>query len=313
MPECERVGRERVYLDFLKQIHQSVAANGRTMQFWGDIILHAPQLIEELPKDVIALEWGYEANHPFDEHCAAFAKSGVPHYVCPGTSSWLSIGGRTDNMIANLRSAAESGLKHGAIGYLNTDWGDLGHWQYLSTSYAGFAIGAAYAWCYDANRSLNLPRALDAHVFQDAAGVLGSLVLDLGNLYRVMGDEKRHNSTLLFWLLRKDEDRPTTLTNAALLADVHIEPFERAEAAIDSAVARASAARSARADAAIIQAELANSAALSRHACTIGRRLLKGDASTSIATPGPLLDAHRQLWLARNRVGGLQDSTRWFA
>jgi len=30
------------------------------MQFWGDIILHYPELIKELPSDVIALNWGYE-------------------------------------------------------------------------------------------------------------------------------------------------------------------------------------------------------------------------------------------------------------
>ena len=39
---------------------------------------------------------------------------------------------------------AENGLKHGAVGYLNTDWGDRGHWQVLPVSYLGFAAGAAY-------------------------------------------------------------------------------------------------------------------------------------------------------------------------
>ena len=67
------------------------------MQFWGDIILHKPELIPELPKDVIALNWGYDADHPFEKETRAFADAGVPFYVCPGTSSWLSISGRTDN------------------------------------------------------------------------------------------------------------------------------------------------------------------------------------------------------------------------
>ena len=45
---CESKGKGRVYLDFLKQIHREVSARGRTMMFWGDIILKYPKLIPEL-------------------------------------------------------------------------------------------------------------------------------------------------------------------------------------------------------------------------------------------------------------------------
>src|SRR5688572_30407109 len=63
--EVERRGKERVYLDFVLKVYDAVKRRGRTMQFWGDIILHKPELIPDLPKDLIALNWGYEANHPF--------------------------------------------------------------------------------------------------------------------------------------------------------------------------------------------------------------------------------------------------------
>lgn len=305
--DCDRVGRERVYLDFLRQIHAGVREHGRVMQFWGDIILHAPQLISELPADgLIALEWGYEAGHPFDEHCAAFARSGVPHYVCPGTSSWCSITGRTDNMRANVRQSAAAGLKHGAIGFLNTDWGDLGHWQYWPISYAGLAYGAAVSWCGATNADAGLAAQLDAHVFRDAAGVMGRVALDLGRVNVAMGDVGRHNSTLLFWMLRKDEDRPATLTNDALLEGVVDDRFDEAEAAIAQAIAPLASAKMDRADAAIVRDEFANAAALLHDACRIGR----GDAEHVDPKHAP---EHRRLWLARNRPGGLEDSIRWFA
>ena len=124
---AEEVGVGRLYLDFLLKIHREVRARGRTMQFWGDIITNYPELVRELPRDAVALEWGYEADHPFDDHGALFAASGVPFYVCPGTSTWNSLVGRTANAVENLRNAARSGLKHGAVGYLITDWGDNGH------------------------------------------------------------------------------------------------------------------------------------------------------------------------------------------
>lgn len=67
---------------------------------------------------------------------------------------------RTDNALGNLRRAAEHGLKYHAVGYLNTDWGDNGHWQALPVSYLGFVYGAGVSWCYEANVNLDVPAVL---------------------------------------------------------------------------------------------------------------------------------------------------------
>ena len=75
-----------------------------------------------------------------------FAKSKIPFYVCPGTSTWQTLIGRHDNALANLRAAAKAGRKHGAIGYLITDWGDGGHPQPLAVSYLPLLAGASLAW-----------------------------------------------------------------------------------------------------------------------------------------------------------------------
>ncbi|MGC8805527.1 MAG: beta-N-acetylhexosaminidase, partial [Candidatus Ratteibacteria bacterium] len=144
-------GEGRVYLEFLLKIYQLVKKHGKTMQFWGDIIQRHPELISELPEDVIVLEWGYEAEHPFEQRCRNIARTGIPFYVCPGTSSWNSIAGRTENCLGNLVNAAKNGIRFGAIGMLNTDWGDNGHWQYLPVSYIGFGYGAGVSWCFSSN------------------------------------------------------------------------------------------------------------------------------------------------------------------
>jgi hexosaminidase len=39
---CATRGKGRIYLDFLQQVHARVTQHGRTMHFWGDIILHHP-------------------------------------------------------------------------------------------------------------------------------------------------------------------------------------------------------------------------------------------------------------------------------
>lgn len=301
--ECDRRGKERVYLEFLLKIHDAVTRRGRTMQFWGDIILHKPELIPELPKDLIALNWGYEYDHPFDTEAAAFAQAGVPFYVCPGTGSWLSISGRTDVALGNLRNAAEHGLKHGAIGYLNTDWGDYGHLQYLPISYLGLAAGAAYTWCYETNRDASIPDALDLHVLRDKAGVMGRLVHDFGNVYQGVR-ERLKMSSRLFWTLAGGEDR------LRLFKDVTAEEYDDVEARLDAALAPLDRAQMDRPDAQLITDEIRNGAAMLRYACERGRRRLREnrlpDHNDSMMEA--IAAEHRRLWLARNRSGGLESS-----
>ena len=185
------------------------------MAFWGDIIIRHPELISELPRDAVALEWGYEADHPFDAHGARFAASGIPFYVCPGTSSWNSLAGRTSNLVANVRLAAENGRRHGACGLLMTDWGDGGHWQPLAVSLAGLGLGACVAWCGEANRGVDAAAAAD----DCGAGGFGATLAGLGDVYRLCGT-LRGNGTELFQLLFRPRAKPPLagVTPAALRA-----------------------------------------------------------------------------------------------
>jgi hexosaminidase len=177
---CERRGKGRVYVDFLKQIRREASKHGKRMMFWGDIILNHPELIKSLPKSLIALNWGYEATHPFEKEAATFAKSKVPFYVCPGTATWMTLLGRHDAAFANLRLAAEAGRKHGALGYLNTDWGDGGHPQPLAVSWPLYLIGAAHSWCSKTFNETLLAPVLSRDVYEDPTQRVAKAALALG-------------------------------------------------------------------------------------------------------------------------------------
>ncbi len=316
---CDQKGKGAVYLDFLKQIHALVTRHGRTMQFWSDIIVRdEPELVAELPRDVIALEWGYEADYPFAEHAQLIAKSGRSFYVCPGTSSWNTLAGRTDNALGNQRNAAVNGFANGAIGYLNTDWGDNGHMQPLPVSYIGFLAGAAMSWNVETARTHeepNWPAMLDAHVFHDSAGVMGRIAYDMGLVYRLVGP-KIHNSSPLFWLLVL----PDALPDSRVPQDSTREQLREAEAYIDEVAARLGSTKLSCADAELVVAEYAWVADMLRWAARLGvARLEAGtdqpveaiDAAAARALASelaPLIERHRALWLQRSRPGGLDDS-----
>jgi hypothetical protein len=184
---CAAQGQGRVYLDFLKKIHREISARGKRMMFWGDIILKYPKLIRELPKNVIALNWGYEAGHPFEKEAAQFAKAKIPFYTCPGTSTWQTLIGRHDNALANLRAAAKAGEKFGAIGFLNTDWGDGGHPQPLAVSWPLFAAGAALAWNSKTLDERQLLAVLSRDVFEDPTGKIAEAGFKFGFAHQILG------------------------------------------------------------------------------------------------------------------------------
>ena len=203
---CEAKGQGRVYLDFLKKIHREVSARDKRMMFWGDIILKHPKLLPELtklgradlpvsqkaaqqrrPTNLIALNWGYEAGHPFEKEAAQFAKAKIPFYVCPGTSTWQTLIGKHDNALANLRAAAKTGKKYGALGFLNTDWGDGGHPQPLAVSWPLFAAGAALAWNAKTLDEKVLPKILSREVFEDETGKIAAAGFKLGFVHQKLG------------------------------------------------------------------------------------------------------------------------------
>lgn len=305
---AEEKGVGRVYLDYLLEIYGLVKEHRHTMHFWGDIIIQHPDLVPELPRDAVVLEWGYEADHPFEEHGAEFARSGMPFFVCPGTSSWNTIAGRTSNCLGNIRNATENGLRHGAIGLLNTDWGDNGHVQYLPVSYLGFAAGAAMPWCYETNGDEDFVAALDLHAFRDAAGLMGTLSHALGDAHKEAGPAP-HNSTVLFHLLTQDPD-------VAVPDGVTVESLSQAAGHIDSIMSPLENARMDREDAALIRDEFANAARMMLHACKRGTAMLEGTLDSAekreeLATDMRIIIGdHRRLWSARSREGGLQDSVR---
>jgi hypothetical protein len=207
---CKRIGKGQVYFDFLKQIHYEVSRRGKRMMFWGDIILKYPELIPALAlfgapntdsassscfqehagavpgaPSLIALNWGYEANHPFEKEAAQFAKAKIPFYVCPGTSTWQTMIGRHDNALANLRAAARAGKKFGAIGYLITDWGDGGHPQPLAVSWPIFLAGAALAWNANGLDERKLVPVLSRDGFGDPK--IANAALKLGFAHKKLG------------------------------------------------------------------------------------------------------------------------------
>lgn len=210
---CEREGAAAVYTGFVRKIMDHVLErHGKRPEFWGDILKSHPEELARLPGEAVALEWGYEAGHPFEDHLSTFSASGLDFLVCPGSSSWRSFAGRTDNMLANILEAARSGLKHGAGGLLLTDWGDCGHLQQEPVTWPALAWAGLCAW----NPQTAVPEDAEAWCDREAfGGVTGSARrwMDLGRVSEQTGVMPNNSSALFNCLAGK---RPAALTAEGL-------------------------------------------------------------------------------------------------
>ncbi len=194
---CEREGKAKVYLDFMEKIFRTVREGGRRPMMWGDVFKeYSAEYGDRFPKDVILLEWGYSADSFTEELCEMYRRTGLDYYLCPGTSLWNTVTGKTDVMRANVKSAARLGKKYGAAGILLTDWGDGGTCQPFACALLPYATGAAYAWNSACEQDGDIERFLDFAV-GDGSGAFASVLADLGRYY-LCADRDDFNATKIF-------------------------------------------------------------------------------------------------------------------
>ena len=318
LDETWELPRERLgeYFDWIATLRALPELSDREVIIWGDMFSGDAELVGHVPEGVTVCEWGYDAGYPFDERTALLAAARIPFWVAPGTSSWLSIGGRVTNAIENCRDAAKAALAHGAAGFLNTDWGDRGHLQQLPISEPGLAYGAAVSWCFDTNADIDLEAALSVHAFDDPTGDLASALIAIGDAHRELTPQVPNHSILVLHLYF-----PQVRVGHGLTRGITAEELDAVERRLATARVAVDRARPRRSDAAQLADEL--------HWTIDVMALLADDARARIAGDGSLgsvseaqrrefadrvdtiIDRHHALWLARNRPGGLADSVAW--
>ena len=146
---CREKGKDVVFMEWLNKLNDHIKATyGKKVMFWADMIYNYPQSYHMVPKDAIALEWGYELiqSQRMTDHCIAYKNAGVRYYVCPSVNTHGSLTSRMDVTTFNIRTCAELATEYGAEGLLLTDWGDGGHSQSWVWSMTPIALSGQYGW-----------------------------------------------------------------------------------------------------------------------------------------------------------------------
>ena len=144
--QVDSAGLGAVYLGFLRDIETNLRPiTKKKFLFWGDVAEGNPALVKTLPKDMVAVAWGYGANEGNDRKLKPFRDASMETWVAPGVSSWNRVWPNFGTALLNIRNFARVGQAGGSTGLLNTVWDDDGDAIFEETWY-GILFGAAAAW-----------------------------------------------------------------------------------------------------------------------------------------------------------------------
>lgn len=135
----------KLYVDFAKQIINYVQSKGKTVMMWSDVLLNHREVIDEVPENMEFLTWWYDENVQEDD-IKEFSLLNKPQMICPGTSSWWGMSEIPRKAEINIGRMIETGHRYGAIGVLNTNWGDYGHTASMDLAMYGLILGAEKSW-----------------------------------------------------------------------------------------------------------------------------------------------------------------------
>ena len=306
---CEARTRGAVFSEHVAKVASIVQRLGKRPQFWCD---PHPNEGDGLPKDLVALVWGYELSDDFHDRTLAHRAVGREVWVAPSTSCFNSTTARTWNRRGNLDLAAKESE---AVGFLCTAWGDGGHRQQWPVTLFGFADAAMAAWsgpgCYD-------DRAAGLHAF--GSQELGVWLASLGNVDAELcrGERRRWDGSA--------NERRGPMNHTALWSELRtpfierwgegdIPAWEEISGRLDCLLQTFPAGLPD-----LLARECRHSLAVARWTCD--RALLrrgepanpnsnerKGLASRFVEH----INEYRALWMARSRYGGLEDSCKQYA
>jgi hexosaminidase len=204
---AQREAPGQLYIDNLLRVHDIVRSHNKQAMIWGDIALKHPELLKQLPKDMLVGTWQYTVQTNYDPWLKPFVDNGVKIIICP----WV---GDTTLMIPDYEQSAlntdrfvNAGKKVGALGMNNSVSNDDGETLY-GQNWWSIVYGAAVAWeagptpveDFDSKFDWAFYRNTD-HRFVEALRRLSHLneTLRLGGAQRIYDEKYGGADNALFW------------------------------------------------------------------------------------------------------------------
>ena len=299
--ECLKTSTEDVYIEYLEKLANVVRKYNKTPMIWGDVLVKHPDKISKLSKDIVFIDWGYNKAYDFVNHAKMLEELKVKYLLAPGTSTWSSITGRFIDMKETIENSTCSSKKYHGLGILLADWGDMGHLQYLPSSYLGFIYGAMLSWSSgtieDAEKYL-------AIILNDET--LAKVIVELSHYHELEGEYRDYGTRLFASIMwaehgRRQDDKVNFFLNRM---KSNIISYEAVQKLHDLFIQEKNKLQNAKE--CLEKDEIKNAILLLETLLAINERLHSYLDNCIVNFDEPIknlekyLENHKKLWLARN-------------
>ena len=200
-------GAGAVYLDYLQQIVTDLEPLKRKLLFWGDIAMHDPALLKQVPdnfkKNTIAVAWEYEP-HPegFAPFITPFTDAHIETWVSPGINNWSRVYPNYNKGLTNIQQFTAQGQQLGATGQLNTIWDDDGE-TLANNNWYGILFGAEAAWHKGEASIPGFQSSYGASFHGDLTGKIDQAQKEIMTAVQILGGALVHadESDYVFWMI----------------------------------------------------------------------------------------------------------------
>ena len=143
--QVDKYGYAYVYKQHIMNLYNIVKKMGKKTIIWGDIMLKYPELLDELPKDMLVGTWVYDGKDSFDEYIKPFIDHGFTTIVCPGVLNSNKVMPEWNEAVTNIHNFIRDGVKYNTLGELTTVWDD-GGFTFFSIDWYGVTYSANQGW-----------------------------------------------------------------------------------------------------------------------------------------------------------------------
>ena len=163
----DRLGADQVYVDHINRCYgiikevgsgQWVVDSNREqvlptthyqlptrIVMWGDIVAKNPEMMKQLPKDMVYIMWAYEPLDSFKHLIKPFKEQGNPFWVAASTGHSATMTSTPQRYVKNIANLFRDGFRDGAEGAMLTCWDDNGEALFDNSWHAQY-WAAEMAW-----------------------------------------------------------------------------------------------------------------------------------------------------------------------
>jgi len=192
-------GLGRVYLEHLQKVFQIMQPYHKQLMFWGDIAVKYPELLNILPKEMIAVPWDYDPKPSYESIITPYTNAGLRVVVAPGVGNWGVIWPDFESAYVNIRNFTRDGQSHQGFGVLNTIWHDDGE-TLTDMTWPGLVFGAAAGWQAGESNIDDFKKSFDWAFYRSEDSTFEQVIDDLDKSHTLLEAQKAGNaSDELFW------------------------------------------------------------------------------------------------------------------